>query len=352
MFDSVKNPTPITLALATALATVIFVLVASIVLMLMGSLAASVFILALFAIAVGAVVFGVSYYMIRIFVFRKIKLIYKIISSTKRPSTEAGQGLEVDSNMLNQTQNDVEQWMQKEMVARGNEETREQFRREFLSNVSHELKTPIFNVQGYIETLLDGGLDDREVNMDYLQKAGKGMERMINIVDDLQTISMLESGKLPLDKRTFDITELIKDVFASIDMTARDKLVTLSIKEGCDEPHYVKADKERIRQVLVNLLVNAINYGKWKGIAVVGIYDMDDNLLVEITDDGIGISESHLPRLFERFYRVDRGRSRQDGGTGLGLAIVKHIIEGHGQQVNVRSKPNVGSTFGFKLARA
>jgi len=226
------------------------------------------------------------------------------------------------------------------------------FRKEFLGNVSHELKTPIFNIQGYIHTLLDGGLEDKNVNIHYLQRASKSVDRLCLIVEDLESISKLESGELILEQRMYDIHELVKDVFDSSEMKAKEKNIRLGYKDGSDKPFFVYADKERIRQVLVNLIVNSIKYGKEGGSTLVGFYDMDENILIEITDNGIGVEPLHLSRLFERFYRVDKSRSREAGGTGLGLSIVKHIIEAHKQTINVRSTYGVGTTFTFTLKKA
>jgi len=229
--------------------------------------------------------------------------------------------------------------------------TMERYRKEFLGNVSHELKTPIFNIQGYINTLLDGAWEDQEVLIHFLKKAAKGTDRIASLVEDLEAISQLESGFLTMETEIFDVHDLIHDILDSMDMRAAEKNIQLEFKEGCDIPFIVEADKDRIRQVVINLLVNSIKYGKENGYTKVGLYDMDENILVEVSDNGIGIDEVHLPRLFERFYRVDKSRSRDEGGTGLGLSIVKHIIEAHDQTINVRSTKGVGTTFAFTLKK-
>ncbi len=228
----------------------------------------------------------------------------------------------------------------------------ESFRKEFLGNVSHELKTPIFTIQGYIHTLIDGGIEDQEINMLYLQKAGKSIDRLISIVDDLESISKLEAGELILENRTFDIHELVLDVMESLELKAKENNITLSLKEEETGKVYVYADKDRIRQVLVNLLVNSIKYGKRGGATEVDIDQHDDDVVIEVKDNGIGIEKHHLSRLFERFYRVDKSRSREQGGTGLGLAIVKHIMEAHAQKINVESTPGIGTTFTFTLKKS
>lgn len=218
-------------------------------------------------------------------------------------------------------------------------------------NLAHELRTPIFSIQGYVDTLLGGALEDEEVNRKFLTNASKSIDRLVRLVDDLDEISKLESGKTPMIQESFVIQELIKDVYEELRLKAQAREIQLSFKKGTERPITVRADKQKIKQVLVNLVENAIKYGNDKGSVIAGCYEMDDkHVYVEISDDGPGIAEEHLSRIFERFYRADRSRARAIGGTGLGLAIVKHIVEAHGQTVNVRSKLAVGSSFGFTLA--
>lgn len=227
----------------------------------------------------------------------------------------------------------------------------EVYRKEFLGNVSHELKTPIFNIQGYVLTLLDGGLEDETINRDYLMRAEKSVDRMITIIDDLEAISQLETGELQLDPERFDIVALAKDVMEAQEMKATAKGIMLTMSEEV-KPIYVFADRFRIRQVIVNLIVNSVKYGKEYGETKIRFYDVGENIVVEIADNGIGIAKEHLPRLFERFYRVDKSRSREQGGTGLGLAIVKHIIEAHNQTINVMSTEGAGTVFSFTLKKS
>jgi two-component system phosphate regulon sensor histidine kinase PhoR len=227
----------------------------------------------------------------------------------------------------------------------------ENHRKEFLGNVSHELKTPIFNIQGYVSTLIDGGIYDKTINLDYLKRADKSIDRMIRIIDDLEIISNLESGVMEPDLDTFDLLELSKDVFLQLEIYALAKKITFDFLEDYSSPIIVIADKFRIRQVLVNLATNSIKYGKENGKTIIGFLVTVDEISIYVNDDGIGISEVHLPRLFERFYRVDKGRSREQGGTGLGLAIVKHILEAHYSIIKVSSKVGVGSTFSFSLKK-
>jgi two-component system phosphate regulon sensor histidine kinase PhoR len=226
----------------------------------------------------------------------------------------------------------------------------EVYRKEFLGNVSHELKTPIFNIQGYVLTLLDGGLEDPSINRNYLERAEKSIDRMITIVDDLEAISQLETGELQIDQERFDIVALAKDVADAQEMKATARGIILTFPED-SKPIFVYGDRFRIRQVFVNLIVNSVKYGKEYGETKIRFYDVGENIVIEIADNGIGIEKQHLARLFERFYRVDKSRSREQGGTGLGLAIVKHIIEAHGQTINVMSTEGAGTVFTFTLKK-
>jgi two-component system phosphate regulon sensor histidine kinase PhoR len=228
----------------------------------------------------------------------------------------------------------------------------EEYRKDFLGNVSHELKTPIFNIQGYILTLLDGGIDDKKVNKLYLQRTEKSINRMISIVDDLVSISRLESGEFKLQIEKFNIVRLVEDIFESHEMLTRKFKVKLEFDKNYNKAIRVNADRRRITEALSNLIVNSMKYGKLNGKTKVGFSITDDVVMVEISDNGIGISEEHLPRIFERFYRVDKSRSRDTGGTGLGLSIVKHVILAHNQSINVRSVVNKGTSFEFSLEKA
>lgn len=229
----------------------------------------------------------------------------------------------------------------------------EKFRKQYLGNVAHELKTPIFNIQGYISTLLDGGLEDELVNRKYLERAEKSVDRMINIIRDLDTISRLESDMAEMKFESFDVVALAKEIADLSEMEAVKRNISITVKESANLPSrfWVSADKFYIGQVLENLIINTIRYGKEGGHTKISFRDMLDKVLVEVEDDGLGIAKSDVPRVFERFYRTDRGRSREQGGTGLGLAIVKHIIEAHGEHVSVRSELGKGSTFTFTLKK-
>jgi len=293
------------------------------------------------------------FYAIEIFIYRKIKLIYKNIHrlKTTRYKSSVFKRIKLGNDPLNEVSKEVILWAKDQKQEIEELKKLENFRKEFLGNVSHELKTPIFNIQGYIDTLIDGAIDDPEVNMRFLTKAAKSVDRLCELVDDLISISQLETGQLKMEMIRFDMHELVEDIFEALEMKAKERNIHLDFKDGCDVPFWVYADKERIRQVMVNLIVNSIKYGKVNGVTLCSFYDMDENILIEISDDGEGIEEKHLPRLFERFYRVDKSRSRDAGGNGLGLAIVKHIIEAHEQSINVRSKIGYGTTFGFTLRK-
>ncbi|MBQ1883479.1 MAG: sensor histidine kinase [Bacteroidales bacterium] len=228
----------------------------------------------------------------------------------------------------------------------------EKYRKEFLGNVSHELKTPLFNIQGYINTLIDSGLEDQDINMKYLNRAEKNVARLIKIVEDLSTISKFEAGALKLIIENFDIKKSIEDVIEFYEIKAKTRNITLSLSSAPTGAAMCKGDKEKIYEVLSNLVVNSINYGKENGHTTIGLFDIGNKWLIEVQDDGIGIEESHLQRVFERFFRVDKSRSSQTGGTGLGLSIVKHIIEAHGELITVKSKINEGTTFSFTLKKA
>lgn len=301
------------------------------------------------------VIFIVAYslilYTIKKFIYRKIKLIYKFIYETKATKREEFFNKHIlPQKSMDEVSQDVERWAIEKRDEIEGLQRNEKFRKEFLLNLSHELKTPVFAIQGYVHTLLDGALEDKNVNKKFLENATKNIDRLSHLINDLEEISSIESGEMKLSMQGFVIQDLMKDVFDTLSLRAKKKQLTFSIKEGCEAPLSVYADKEKIRQVLINLVDNALKYGKPEGHIIASFYDMDGKrILIEISDDGFGMEESHLPRVFERFYRTDKARDRNEGGTGLGLAIVKHIVEAHGQTINIRSKPKVGSTFGFTL---
>ena len=289
------------------------------------------------------VYFSTTYYLLKYQFYEKVKIIYKNIYKFKGTSNISDLNLE-NANI------EAEQWADQKEEELIKMKENENYRREFIGNVSHELKTPIFNIQGYIQTLIDGGLQDENVNLKYLKRANLSVDRMINIVDDLEVISQLETNEDVLDLDNFNIVEIINEAFDQLEMKANSMNISLKLsKESNSEIVY--ADRNKIQQVFMNLISNSIKYGKNNGVTNVRLFDMTDKMLIEVADNGIGISEEALNRLFERFYRVDKNRSREIGGSGLGLAIVKHIIEAHQQTINVRSTVDVGSTFSFILEK-
>jgi two-component system phosphate regulon sensor histidine kinase PhoR len=296
-------------------------------------------------------VYIVVYYMLNSFIFEKINPIYKTIHQKNIPEKDLRRDLE-EKNIISEVNDEVVSWAKNKTREIAQLKQMARYRKEFLGNVSHELKTPIFTIQGYVLTLLDGAIDDPDINKRYLKKAEKSINRMISIVEDLEAITKFESGELTLNYETFDIVSLTKDVFETQELKAKEKGTRLTFDSKYDKPIRVYADKERIFQLASNLIVNSINYGKDNGRTTVSFMDMGDNILVEVTDNGLGIEEKDIPRIFERFYRVDKSRSREQGGTGLGLAIVKHVIEAHNQTINVRSTPGKGSSFAFTLSKA
>jgi len=302
-----------------------------------------------------AVTFLGSYFLIRAvlewFIYRKIKLIYKFIYQTKASKREETYYKYIlPKKSIDEVKEDVEKWAEQRSAEIELLKSNEAYRKEFLQNLAHEFKTPIFAIQGYVDTLLNGAIDNPEVNKRFLENAARNVERMVNLAKDLDEISRLESGEQPLYKENFIIQDLIREVYESLSIKTHSRNIKTSIKKGCEQSITVFADKEKIRQVIINLVQNATKYGRQDGSIVAGIYKTDEqHVLIEISDDGMGIAEEHLPRIFERFYRTDRGRSRDVGGTGLGLAICKHIIEAHGESIHVRSTLDVGTTVGFTL---
>ena len=300
------------------------------------------------------IIYSIYHYTLQRFIYRKIKLIYKFIYQIKATKKEEIFYKHIlPQKSIEQVSEDVEKWAMQRKQEIEVLQANENFRKEFLMNLAHELRTPIFSIQGYVDTLLNGAIEDHNVNRKFLSNANRSIDRLVRLVDDLDEISKLESGKIPIIQESFIIQELISDVYEEFSLKAKEKNTHTLFKKGTERPIWVYADKPKIKQVLVNLIENALKYGNEGGTITAGCYVIDEKYIyVEISDDGPGIAEEHLSRIFERFYRADRSRARAIGGTGLGLAIVKHIIEAHGQTVNVRSKPGVGSSFGFTLDKS
>ncbi len=308
-----------------------------------------VFVIALVIVFLGS--YLLIQYTLEKFIYRKIKLIYKFIYQTKASKREEFYYKHLlPQKSIDEVSADVEKWAQQKKMEIDTLKANEAYRKEFLQNLSHELKTPIFAIQGYVDTLQDGALQNQEISARFLSKASKNIERLVNLIRDLDEITKLESGQQILYKENFVIQDLIREVFDSLSVLAHNKQIRKSIKKGCEFPIMVFADKEKIRQVLINLTENAIKYGKQNGNVTASAYITDEkHVLIEVSDDGIGIAEEHIPRISERFYRTDHARSRKEGGSGLGLAICKHIIEAHGHSIHIRSKLDVGTTIGFIL---
>ena len=348
-----KNPTPQQIALLVSLYISLSTLI---VLLLIEYLIQEGLLLRVIGgIILGAVIFVASYftniYYLRKYIYRKIKLIYKTIHKHKLSPAQKSRTIDVRANIIDEMERQVEEWAESQKEEIDKYKAWAEYRRNFVGDISHELKTPIFNIQGYLHTLLDGAMDDPNVREKFLNKAARNLERLHIIVEDLDAITRLESGELMLEIQTFDIRELAEEVFDELEFKATSRNVNLEFKEGASRSIKVEADRESIRQVLINLVYNSIKYGKEGGRTRIGFYDMDKNILIEVADNGLGISKDHLNHVFDRFYRVDKSRSREMGGSGLGLSIVKHIIEAHSQTINVRSTPELGSTFGFTLKK-
>lgn len=302
-----------------------------------------------FVLFFGLISFIIIQYRVERFIYRRVKKIYDDLtllestSLTKQPIT---------TDMATLTR-EIDKYAKDKKLEIETLKVREEYRKEFLGNVSHELKTPLFTVQGYILTLLDGGIDDKRILKKYLNRASKGVERLIYIVKDLDMITKLEVGDLSLNKEVFDIIELVKSVFDLLEMKAFKKKITLTFDMEYANPVMVYGDKERIEQVLTNLVVNSIKYGREKGTTEISIENLIKNkVIVRVTDNGEGIAKEHLSRIFERFFRVDKSGSRKEGGSGLGLSIVKHIIEAHDEHIYIESEPEVGSEFSFSMEKA
>ncbi len=300
--------------------------------------------------------FITSFLTLRILLYKhihnRIRLIYKTIKNRKTGKSADNKARDYNMDLIGLVDQDMKKWadeQDKEMeklIAMSN------YRKEFIGNVAHELKTPIFNIQGYTLTLIEGGLYDENINEKYLKKIEKNITRMINLVNDLDSITKLESGQLMIKLKDFDPVELCNEVIDSLEEVIKEKKINIKIVNHYEGVKRVKADRELVSHIFSNLFINAINYNKLGGKVKAEFFLMDENMLIEITDNGVGIPEEDLPRVFERFYRVDKSRSLNSGGSGLGLAIVKHIVDAHKQTLNVRSTVGVGTTIAFTLSRS
>ena len=289
------------------------------------------------------------YFLLESFINQKIRLLYRMIQNYKLSKNEMKINMKED--VLSASETDIFNWVKSNRAEFAKLKQEEKFRREFIGNLAHELKTPIFSIQGYILTLLEGGIDDKNVNRKFLNIALNGVERMTQIIYDLDMITKFESEKIDMEFKENDLVLICKDITESLALKAKEKLVTVQFSKNYDSPIKVLCDKSKISQVFQNLIVNAVNYSENNSTVSIRFINLGKNVLIEIEDEGIGIDEKHLNRLFERFYRVDKSRARNEGGTGLGLAIVKHIIEAHGHNIQVRSTVGKGSIFYFTLSK-
>ena len=290
-------------------------------------------------------------FLLETYIFRKIKLIYKIITKSKNslkdaPNLKSTETTFEDVNIV------VGEWADKKEKEISSLKTMSEYRRNYVGDISHELKTPLFSIEGYLHTLLEGGLSDPNINSKYLKRAMVNVERLQSIVDDLELINGFEAQSNQLKLTTFDLKALVEEVFSDLEHMAGKRNIAFQFKPGADKSYSVKADRSNIQTILVNLINNSIKYGVENGLTKVSFYDMEDLVLIEISDNGVGISEEDIKHVFDRFYRVDKSRSNQIPGTGLGLAIVKHSIEAHKQKLTIRSTLGKGSTLGFTLEKA
>ncbi len=306
------------------------------------------YLIAVIPLISGALAYFIFYFLLKNFILNRLFLIYKSIQINQKtylPSNE-----NIDSMILS-AELEVKNWKDVKNTEITRLKDQEVFRREFLGNLAHELKTPIFSIQGYILTLLDGGLDDPNVNRNFLERAAKATDRMASILEDLDQITKLEVDELKMEKRSFDLVDLISETFDSLELKAKEKKIKLKFDKFYT-PIYVTADRVKIGQVFTNLIGNSIAYGKEIGETKINLLVFESLVTIEVIDNGPGIDSKEIPRLFERFYRIEKSRNRNDGGSGLGLAIVKHILESHGQNIQVRSEVGKGSTFSFSLDKS
>lgn len=303
--------------------------------------------LTLIPLIVSVIAYLVFHFFIKRFLTQRLNLLYRSIRKGKFDNAD-NKKFSMGEDVMESAEQETALWTEEKNEEISELKEQAQFRREFLGNLAHELKTPVFSVQGYILTLLDGGLEDETVNRKFLERASNATDRISTILDDLDQLMKFEVNEILLDITSFNIKELIQEIFEDLEQKANEKKITLSFARYFD-PIFVRGDKVKIGQVLTNLISNSIAYGNQDGQTNVRFYIFNDIITVEVSDNGLGIDESHLSRLFERFYRVEKSRTRNEGGSGLGLAIAKHIIESHGQTITVRSTPGVGSTFTFGL---
>lgn len=344
---SVKSITP---AKLSVIASVITTLLSTVLLLFSHMLGWKMWML-IFIPFIFATAYTTTFWVLKLLIAEKIAPIYKTIREIPYNGQKIKQNRDAKKDPIAEVDIDVKMWATDKMAEIDRLRDLEKYRKDFIGNVSHELKTPIFNIQGYVLTLLDGGLEDPKINRLYLERTEKSIDRMISIVEDLESITKLESGEVKLKMEVFDLNRLAEEVFELEMREANERRINMNLSVKANKPVMVKADKKRIFEVLSNLIGNGIKYGKKGGNIDVVFYDMNDMVMIEVSDDGIGIEKKDLLRIFERFYRVDKSRSRMAGGTGLGLSIVKHIIEAHKQTIHVKSQIDKGTMFTFMLEK-
>lgn len=306
--------------------------------------------LAVVPLVIGISTFIFFYYLIEKFVSERLKVLYRSIHKEKiAPGIE--KTFKLTHQVFEDAENETKFWAEERNQEISVLKEQATFRKEFLGNLAHELKTPLFSIQGYILTLLEGGLEDEKINRVFLERASTSVDRMVNLIEDLDEITKLESNSIKMDMQDFDLKKLTREIIDSLELKAQEKQIKLRFSKEYSSL-MVNGDRAKVSQVLTNLINNSINYGNDKGETVIRFHEIDDLILVEISDNGPGIAKKDIPRLFERFYRVEKSRTRNEGGSGLGLAIVKHIVESHNQTINVRSTLGIGSTFSFTLEKA
>ena len=307
----------------------------------------SAFELIIIPLFAGVITYSVFYFFIKYFITERLRVLYRSIRTGKFDGSQ-NKNYKLSDDLITNAEIETRRWTDEQIALISKLKKQAAFRREFLGNLAHELKTPVFSIQGYILTLLEGGLEDETVNRTFLERASKASDRMTAILEDLDQLTKLEVNAIPLELTHFNIKDLVQDLFEDLEMRAKKRKIKLKFARDYDSL-YVRADRAKIGQVITNLINNSISYGNNGGTTKVRLFALGDIVTVEVSDNGLGIDEIHLARLFERFYRVEKSRNRNEGGSGLGLAIAKHIVEAHGQTINVRSTLGVGSTFTFSL---
>jgi two-component system, OmpR family, phosphate regulon sensor histidine kinase PhoR len=310
----------------------------------------NIYLILISALTITAASIVIFYFLLEKYIESRIKILYRIIRKGKT-TTQEPVNASINSDIIEAAEIETEKWASERSKEIAKLKEQEEFRKEFLGNLAHELKTPVFSIQGYILTLLEGGLEDKKVNRTFLERASKATDRIASLLEDLDEITKMEIDRFEISIKPFDIADLAKEVLDSLEIPASNKNISLSFNKDYHDV-MVKGDRAKIAQVLTNLVVNSINYGHADGKTTIRFYVLDDVIMTEVSDNGPGISDNDLPRLFERFYRVEQSRNRNEGGSGLGLAIVKHIIDSHNQTINVRSTLGVGSTFSFTLEKS